>query len=238
MVPDPSVLLSVLEYDRPLVGLYDAPDPAPFAPLVEPKANGRACVFTFYRNWLRGQTLHLTRDNFGCGGAGRALCGVETRDRESFIEFLWHDEGLRATRELMAGWIDHGETYHMKHDHLLIGPARDDQYEHLVTLTFYVEPDQLSILQQGTYYNHAWDDPLPIIVPFGSGCMELVMPLDLDRPMASIGATDIAMRDSLPPNVLGFTVTKPLYEQLCALDEQSFLFKPFLQRLKKARARG
>jgi hypothetical protein len=38
-------------------------------------------------------------------------------------------------------------------------------------------------------------------------------------------------------HILAFTVTKPMFEQLCALDERSFLFKPFLKNLRKARAR-
>jgi len=52
---------------------------------------------------------------------------------------------------------------------------------------------------------------------------------------ASIGATDIAMRQHVPPDILAFTVTKPMLGRLCKLDERSFLDKPFLQRLNKAR---
>jgi hypothetical protein len=58
----------------------------------------------------------------------------------------------------------------------------------------------------------------------------------LDIAQASIGATDIAMRQHIPPDMLAFTVTKSMFKQLCELGEKSFLGKPFLQRLKKARA--
>ncbi|MDH3358223.1 MAG: hypothetical protein OET81_09155 [Desulfobacteraceae bacterium] len=37
---------------------------------------------------------------------------------------------------------------------------------------------------------------------------------------------------------MAFTVTKPMYQQLCALDETSFLEKPFWQDLKKARRKS
>jgi hypothetical protein len=57
----------------------------------------------------------------------------------------------------------------------------------------------------------------------------------LSIPQAIIGATDIAMRRYLPPDTLAFTVTRPMFEQLCALDEQSFLHKPFWERLRGAR---
>jgi hypothetical protein len=36
--------------------------------------------------------------------------------------------------------------------------------------------------------------------------------------------------------VVAFTVTKSLYAELCALDEDSFLEKPFWERLQKARS--
>jgi hypothetical protein len=47
MQPDPSHLLEVISLDIPLVGLYDAPDPALFSPLVRPEPGQRTCVFAF-----------------------------------------------------------------------------------------------------------------------------------------------------------------------------------------------
>jgi hypothetical protein len=58
---------------------------------------------------------------------------------------------------------------------------------------------------------------------------------DLGAAQAVTGATDIAMHQHLPPDVLAFTATKLMFERLCALDERSFLHKPFWQRLRKAR---
>ena len=88
----------------------------------------------------------------------------------------------------------------------------------------------------GAQYNNSPGDPPAVIAPFGSGCMELC-PLfeNLDIPQAMIGSTDIAMRQYLPPDILAFTVTKPMFKQLCELDERSFLYKPFWEDLIKAR---
>jgi hypothetical protein len=220
----------------PLVGFYDAPDPAPFAPLVKPGRGERQCVFAFYEQWARGKTLHITEKHAGCRGANRWLCGVEAMSRADFVTFLADDEGLKASHDLMNQWLDYYKPYRQEHAHILVGPLRAEQYEHLKSVTFYVNPDQLSLLVLGAQYNHAPGDPPPVVAPFGSGCMQL-LPLfeDLDVPQAIVGATDIAMRRFLPPDVLAFTVTKPLFEQLCALDERSFLYKPFWQRLRKAR---
>jgi hypothetical protein len=69
--PDPARLIGELDLRLPLIGLYDAPDPEAFAPLVAPKAGSRRgrCVFDFFRRWQTGETLHLTPDAFGCAAA-------------------------------------------------------------------------------------------------------------------------------------------------------------------------
>jgi hypothetical protein len=88
----------------------------------------------------------------------------------------------------------------------------------------------------GAYYHSSPDDAAPVIAQFGSGCMELVAAfIDLETPQAIIGATDIAMRQYLPPDIMAFTVTRPMFERLCSLDQKSFLYKQFWKRLQKAR---
>jgi hypothetical protein len=236
MQPYPKKLIETAGIEIPLIGFYDAPDPAPFAPVVEPKPGAGGCVFAFYKNWLKGETLRVTKDNFGCGGAGRSWCGVEARSREEFIKFLADDEGLKASHDLMSRWIDSATPYRRKHENLLAGPLRDSQYSHLKTITFFVNPDQLGLMTLAAQYHSSPEDPPPVIAPFGSGCMQLVGVFeDLGVPQAAIGATDIAMRQYLPPDILAFTVTKPMFERLATLDERSFLTKPFWKRLMKAR---
>ena len=235
MQPNPSNLTNIIDLHLPLIGFYDAPDESPFHPLVEPSSDKR-CVFTFFNNWLKCETLHITKDNYGCGGAGHWLCGITTRSREDYIEFLVDNEGLKASHDLMDQWLDQHKPYQQEHSNILIGPLREGQYEFLKTVTFYVNPDQLSALMLGAQYNSAPEDPSPVIAPFGSGCMEMVTLFDdLAISQAIIGATDIAMRKHLPPDIIAFTVTKPLFEQLCGLVEASFLYKPFWGNLRKAR---
>jgi hypothetical protein len=239
MAPYPKNLIEESGVEIPPIGLYDAPDPAAFEPLVRPAQGKWACVFMFYKRWLKGETLHLTRDNYGCGGAGTYLFGVRTRSREEYIEFLVGQEGLKAEGELMGQWIDQTRPYRPEHPHVLMGPLRDEQYDYLKTVTFFVNPDQLSLFVTGAYYRAGPSDPPVVTAPFASGCgLMAALFGDLDRPRAIIGATDIAMRRFLPPEILAFTVTKPMYEQLCALDEHSFLGKPFWQEVKKARGMG
>lgn len=236
MQADPTMLLQQTGIATPLIGFYDAPATTPFEPITMPKPDTRTCTFAFYKPWLNGKTLHLTKDNFGCGGAGRCIFGVQTRSRKDFIRFLVNDEGLKSSHDLMEQWIDSHQTYTPEHPNILIGPLKADQYQYLKSVTFWVNPDQLSLLMIGAHYHSAPGDPAPVIAPFGSGCSQLT-PLfkDLAIPQAMLGATDIAMRQYLPPDLLAFTVTKSMFEQLCALDKKSFLYKPFWQRLQKAR---
>ena len=80
-------------------------------------------------------------------------------------------------------------------------------------------------------------DPEPVLAPFGSGCMQLISLFkDLGVPQAIIGATDMAMRKYLPTYILGLTVTKPMFEQLCSLGQDSYLDKRFINELKKSRS--
>lgn len=80
------------------------------------------------------------------------------------------------------------------------------------------------------------EDPPPVIARFGAGCGQMINVFDsLDIAQAQVGATDIAMRQWLPRDLLAFTATRPMFEQLCGFDQTSYLRKPFLQRLRKAR---
>jgi hypothetical protein len=234
--PDATRLIEKTGLKIPLVGLYDAPDTAPFEPLVVPTPGGHACVFAFYKQWLEGKTLHITKDNPGCGGAGHWIFGVKGRSREDFVKFLVDEEGLKASRDLMNRWLDDHQCYSPEHPNILMGPLREEQYQHLKTVTFLVNPDQLGLLSLGAQYNSAPGDPPPVIAPFGSGCMLMISLFeDLSVPQAIIGATDIAMRKYLDPDLMAFTVTKPMFERLCRLDKESFLYKHFWKDLRNAR---
>lgn len=236
MQPDPSKLMEIAGIAAPPIGLYDAPGPAPFEPVVRPKEGAHVCLFAFYRAWLEGRTAHLTADSFGCGGCGNQLFGIRSMPREAFIDFLYGQEGLKASRELMEEWIDGTERYVSRHGNIFAGPLRPDAWEWLLTVTFLVNPDQLSLFVYGAHYHASPDDPAPLKAPFSSGCGQLINGFDdLDAAQAVIGGTDVAMRRYLPPDILAVTVTKPMFERLCSLDERSFLYKPFWRELVEAR---
>jgi hypothetical protein len=236
MLPDPSYLLSRLDLHEPLIGVYDAPDPALFDPVVHFTPGVRACLFEFYQDWMSGRTLILKADDYGCGGCGTWWFNRQTRSRAGYLDFLANKEGLKASEELMATWFDAARRYEPQHGFICVGPLKDLAYEYLKTITFYVNPDQLSVLMTGAQYHQPYTGESPVTVDFGSGCMELMPLLEgKEGPRGIVGATDMAMRNNLPPEKLAFTVNKAMYENLCRLDEKSFLAKPFLKMLKNAR---
>ncbi len=234
MQPDISPIIEKLSITGPLVGFYDAPDPAPFEPLVVPK--GRQCVFRSMQDWRDGKTLHLTKEKHGCGGMH--LLGLAERSRQDLVEFLCDEEGLKADHELMNLWLDSAPHYTPVNGNLLIGPLKPGQYQYLRSVTWYVDPDQLSVLTAGAiYYSHP-DDIDPLIARFGSGCMQLAALFDdLDAPQALIGSLDQAARADLDPCMVAFTVTRPMFDLLArwAADPKSSLHNRFLSTLMRAR---
>ena len=248
MKPNPTVLLEVADLSTPLIGFYDVSDPKPFEPFVIPER----CIFSSYRNWLQGESILISEGNCSCQGGGYWVGGVtpawvqksmekDNNPLQIFANGLNQREGFKSSDELMTKWLENQKPYLIENGYVVIGPLKDDQYQHLKTVTFYVNPDQLSLLLHGAEYNNASIQSSPIITAFGSGCGQLAAilgDLDTDLPKAAIGGTDMAMREHLPPDILAFTVNKPMFEQLSKLDESSFLGKGFWKRLKEARERN
>jgi hypothetical protein len=236
MMNDAEYLLKQLDLKESLIGVYDAPDPSLFEPLVHFPPKMRACLFEYYNDWMNGKTLVLNAEDYGCGGCGTWWFNRPSRTREGYLDFLANKEGLKASEELMGTWFDEIRRYSPEHGFILVGPLKEQAFEYLKTITFYVNPDQLSVLLTGAQYFQPYTGESRVTVDFGSGCMEMLTILQgLEGPRGIVGATDMAMRNNLPPDKLAFTVNKEMYEDLCRLDERSFLARPFLKMLRSAR---
>ena len=244
MTPDPTTLLDMAGITTPLIGFYDVADPRPFEPFARP---GR-CIFSCYKDWLQGQRVCISEGTCSCQGGGywvggvmpgwvRNVAGTDREPREIFAHGLNRREGFKSSDELLCQWFGNLDPYIIEKGYVVIGPLQDDHYEDLKTVTFYVNPDQLSLLILGAEYNNASTEDTPVRAPFGSGCGQIAAVLgDGDIPQAVIGATDIAMREHVPPDILAFTVNKPMYRQLCQLGDDSFLYKSFWKRLRSVRS--
>lgn len=227
-------LCEAMGIDTRPVGIYDAPDPRAFEPIVPL----RRCLFDHYQDWQDGKTVTINPATQGCPGSGYWLTGTgRFPSREAMVCFLTDKEGIRETRELTEAWLAAHPVPPPRHGHILIGPVRDHPRIHLRTVTFFVNPDQLAALVFGAAYHAHPGDPEPVMAPFGSGCGQMLnLFQDLERPQAAIGGTDLAMRHHLPADRLAFTVTVPMLERLLRLDDgHSFLEHSFLAKLRASR---
>jgi len=233
---DANYITDKLNINYPLVGVYDAPHDAAFEKIVEPLAHRRACMFAYFNAWMRGQTLKLTSINYGCNGSGYWLFGKENRTRKEFIDFLVGEEGLKCSKEMMNTWLDVTLPYKSKHKCIYIGPLNNDMQQYLKSVTFFVNADQLSALVIGANYFADGSGDNPVEIPFGSGCMQLLSLVpNNQKAKALVGATDLAMRKYLPKDIIAFTVNPKMFDNLCSLNDNSFLNKPFLQDLSDIR---
>lgn len=231
--------LGLLHYDRPIVALYDAEEVKPFEPLVYPPQKGHTCVFAYYPAWEKGKTLVLTKERAGCGGGGRNLCGAEPHlNREDFVDFLYGDEGLKASRELVEEMMDDARRRRPRGKYTLLGPFRAEHTDRMISVTLFADPDRLAPLITGAHYYSVDPADDVVIAPMGSGC-SLLDPFmnfpDPDKPRAVLGSSDMAMRSYLPPCEMTFTMNMPMFYQMIDVDDNHFLRKGFWRGVVKAR---
>ena len=227
MQPDSSRLRSEIKLEYPEIGFYDAPNMKLFKPLMET----HSCVFSCFEEWLKGKTLHLSKDNFGCTTCGRVLAGYNGVSKEKLLEFK-ENSGARSSQEINNALLGSRHVYHNQHEDIFIGPLKEEAWDHLKTVTLFVDPDQLSSLMTIAYYDCQEGDPPPVVAPFGTACSHFVPAFkDINAPQAVIGSTDMMMRRYIPSKVLSFTMTRPMYERICNRGKSSLSLGDFFQKM-------
>jgi hypothetical protein len=229
-----------LRLETPLIAVNDAEPGPTFEPLVE--AKGRTCCFAYYGKWLSGHTLVMREGGGGCGGARIAL-GIEKEYPPYMAHFLTdgegapQGEGLKASPELVQGFLDEAKPPELSGTTVLMGPLRLEAWDSVRSITFLVDPDRLAGLMTLSAF---WSpDTRLVSAPFSSGCGMLWRELDyegVDRPV--IGATDLAMRKYLPPEIMAFSVTPARFEKMLTFPDGSFLDKDWWNCLMEHRGKS
>jgi hypothetical protein len=237
-------IVNKLRLETPLTAVYDSEPSDDFAPLVS--AKGRTCCFAYYDRWLKGETLAIRKTEkgfheaeFGCHGA-QVSFGL-SKDYPDFMAHFLTDgvgapmgEGLKATPEISQEFIDNARRVDLSSDHVLIGPLRTEKWDHVRSVTFFVDPDRLSgVMTLAGYWS---SDPRLILAPFSSGCGLMLRELEgLKRDHVIIGATDMAMRKYLPPEILALTVSPKRFALMTTVPDGSFLDKEWWNELMNSR---
>lgn len=229
-------LTSKLRLSTPLLAVYDSEPSEAFDPLVE--AKGTACCFSYYKNWLAGETLSFKKGGGGCPGAVRAF-GLEKTYPPYMAHFLTDGvgapvgEGLRASAEIAQAYLDAAIPPDVQSGFVLLGPLRAEQWQQIRSVTFLVDPDRLAAVMTLAGY---WSARDVVTAPFGSGCSFLWRALDGDRSV--LGGTDIAMRRYLPRDMVTFTVSPSHFGKMLTFPEDSFLYKSWWNDLMDYRSRN
>ncbi|MDM7916302.1 MAG: DUF169 domain-containing protein [Candidatus Eisenbacteria bacterium] len=228
-IDGPSIerLRKSLRLTTPILAVYDTEPDDGFAPCIEVK--GHACCFAYYDRWIAGETAVIRKGSFGCPGAQRAL-GLQKSYPDTMAHFLTDGvgappgEGLRASAEIAQAFLDRAVPPAVRGETVLLGPLRPEKWDAVRTVTFLVDPDRLGALMTLAGY---WSpDTRLVSAPFSSGCGHLwreVFYDGEDHPV--IGATDIAMRKYLPPEILTFTVSPARFRQMLGAPDDCFLYK-------------
>jgi hypothetical protein len=231
-------LVARLRLTTPLIGVYDARPSAAFEPLVE--TEGTSCCFAHYRRWLEGETLVLAPGGAGCQGVYRAV-GLLQGHPAYLAHFLTDGvgapkgEGLKAEPAIAQAYLDRARPLEARSGSILIGPLRLEQWDALRSVTFLVDPDRLGAVMTLAGY---WSDIDVVAAPFGSGCSLLWRALIEDgQDRAVLGATDIAMRRHLPPDILTLSVTPQRFEQMLSFPDDAFLNRSWWNDLMDYRER-
>ena len=117
----------------------------------------------------------------------------------------------------------------------------ESEKDNIKSVTFFVDPDGLSALT--LLANYARPDEENVIIPWSAGCQIMGIwayrELEREHPRGLVGMIDIAarrnVRASLGPNVLSFTAPWPLFQEMEANVEGSFLQRETWRSLQESK---
>lgn len=190
-------------------------DEFPAGAITPGKKHEDKCVVALARRVAEeGVTAVISRDNYGCRGAGFHLGFVEQLF-PNFNYFLScgipgkvRGEGYKKTPELVEAFLKEYRPLKAPADYCIMKPVSQlSSGEQPETVFFLVNPDQLSALVVLANYDLPGNDG--VFTPFGSGCSSIIQLPRIEnqgRKRGIVALTDISVRGVLPENILGFAV--------------------------------
>jgi uncharacterized protein (DUF169 family) len=190
----------------------------------------RTCVVAMLAHARKGATVAISRDNFGCGGAGYYLGFCPPRPE--IAEFVstgipgkMEGEHYKQSPDLVRAYQAHNPVRPAPADYAVCKPvaalAATETPEVIVCLG---TPDELSALLG--LANYAREDEA-VITPFGSGCNSLFSrPLReaaQPQPRAVLGLFDPSARPYVGSHELSFAAPLAVWEEMVSNAGESFL---------------
>lgn len=157
----------------------------------------------------------------------------------AMAEDFLHGERYLKSPELTARFIESLPITDIPAKYVVMKPlsAVDLERDDLKSVTFLVDPDQLSALVILANYGRGHNEN--VIMPYAAGCQVVGIysyrELGREEPRAVVGLTDIsarkAVRKSLGRDLMSFSVTRDMLQEMEANVEGSFLERHTWQSL-------
>ena len=196
----------------------------------------RGCVATMLVAAAKGKTAVFDEDTYGCPGGGVGLCFGDAFTKNSHPTdclLSTGDEALAATGQTAPFSLGRGERFFASPElvqkwrsafpyvdapqkYVVFRPLSEveaDEPPDLVML--FANPDQLSTLVIMAGFNRGCG--LNAIAPFAAACQSIVWAypqMAKDEPQAVIGFFDISQRQSVPKELLSFTVPFSMFLEM------------------------
>jgi hypothetical protein len=193
---------------------------------------------------VEGFCRFLADGNAACE-AGRAIGEkILASGGAAFADNYLLGEKYKADAEATAGFLDALPMRDIPARYVVVKPleALDLELETPESVTFFVDPDQLSALV--CLANYSDPEGEGVIIPWAAACQVLGIlayrELDRDRPRGLVGLTDLSarlnVRGTLGGNVLSFTAPWPLFLEMEQDAGNSFLQRETWQALRRKAA--
>ncbi|MDH7570968.1 MAG: DUF169 domain-containing protein [Armatimonadota bacterium] len=212
--------------EDPLVFFYTDHQPEGY----RPSGDGRACLVALLGRARRGETVYFDREHFGCGGAGYYLgFAPPSPTIDEFVSTgipgKMEGEHYKKSPDLVRRYREENQVGPAPAAYAVFKPigALTDEERPQVVLSF-VTPDELSGLVMLANYARAED---AVVAVFSSGCGGLVTRALKEAhhapPRAVLGMFDPSARPFVPAHELSFSAPIPLWEEMLAHYQESFL---------------
>jgi uncharacterized protein (DUF169 family) len=208
------------------------------------KEGGWGCVASMMVAVSKGRTAVFDRTTFGCPGGGTGLgfgdqyeqcgfaidCLLSTGSREAAGRLrrrsrMAEGERFFKSPEQVRAWLGTIPFTDVPCTYVVLKPLAQTSHDDQPALVvFLVNPDQLSALVVMADYERGTGDG--VVARFGGACQSILFgyaEARRDRPRGVIGFFDIAQRMHVGRDVLSFTVPYPLFLEMEANVEGSFL---------------
>ena len=234
---DPSQLISLLGLKTPITAIYSLESHYQLFPNA---VEVEGCVFIneMGKHILKGTPLLFTPSLPKlCPGWKKIIFGADSIPREALIKTLCEFEILRPSIESANMWLN-SAPYPSPPETgcIVLAPFQSLLIDHIRTISFWVNPDQLSaLIAAANFYDISEPEP-SITVSTWTNCMSMVsMPTGTgDIPRAVIGLIDPSKRFQIPDrSLVSLNCNLAMLQRLIksAANPKSVLHKAFIAKL-------